>query len=129
MPPKDGNKGKSTSLLSNQEPMWAPHLGKDDFNMEHAIEHKATIPPRGHLSLTCTHALEQGADVPKTVDELIVVRINEVVSTMLEKFDVVLASQRKTEKAVPRRLYMKDSKWTSKTHKKLLFEGSKENNP
>ena len=120
---------KERALVSLATKNQCGHVGKDDFNMEHAIEHKATIPPRGHLSLTCTHALEQGADVPKIVDELIVVRINEVVSPMLEKFDVVLASQRKTEKAVPRRLYMKDSKWTSKTHKKLLFEGSKENNP
>ena len=45
------------------------------------------IPPGGHLTPKCTHTLEQIDGAPKTMEELIKLRVDKTISPIVKKLD------------------------------------------
>jgi len=65
--------------------------------------------PRGNLSPRCAYVLHQGDHAPKTINEVIKLNVNKVISPLMKKLNSFLASERKLEKATPKRLPIKNS--------------------
>ena len=64
--------------------------------MDDALDQKDTTLHGGNMYPRWTNTLEQIDSAPKMVEELIMLKINKVVSSMMKKLDDFLACQRKT---------------------------------